>query len=215
MEHRQATIRTIDLGGDKFADNLRVVEENNPAMGLRAIRFCLLRAPDIFRVQLRALLRASVHGRLRIMIPFVSRIEEVRSAKDLLESVKLELASEGIAVGEVEFGVMVELPGAALMLDLITDEIDFASIGTNDLVQYTLGVDRANQNVASLYTPEHPAVLRLISRILKDVSKTDTHLSMCGEMAGHPRACSVAIGYGSATLLSQSDCDPACQSDVA
>ena len=196
MDGRLATIRTIDLGGDKFTENLRIQGENNPAMGLRAIRFCLLRAPEVFRTQLRALLRASIHGNLRIMVPFVSRLEEIRSAKTILESVKADLLEENCPIGDVKFGIMVELPSAALMLDLIADEIDFVSIGTNDLVQYTLGVDRANQNVASLYTPEHPSVIRLIGKILDDLQKSGTHVSMCGEMAGYPRCVPLLLGMG-------------------
>jgi phosphotransferase system enzyme I (PtsI) len=191
-----ATIRTIDLGGDKFAEHLRVAEEPNPAMGTRAIRFCLIKAPEVFRTQLRALLRASVHGNLRIMVPFISRLAEVLEAKRILASVRSELTAEGIKTSSVSFGVMIELPGAALIADMIAPHVDFVSVGTNDLVQYTLGVDRANPNVASLYTPEHPAVLRLIDGVILDMSTQNKHVSMCGEMAGYPRCVPLLLGMG-------------------
>jgi phosphotransferase system enzyme I (PtsI) len=193
---RPATIRTIDLGGDKFAEHLRVDSEPNPAMGTRAIRFCLLKAPEVFRTQLRALLRASAHGNLRLMVPFISRLEEVLTSKAILDDVRRELESEGIETGEVEFGVMIELPGAALIVDMIAQHVDFVSVGTNDLVQYTLGVDRANPNVADLYTPEHPAVLRLIEQVIREMASADKQVSMCGEMAGYPRCVPLLLGMG-------------------
>ena len=196
MGQRPASIRTIDLGGDKFAENLRVAQEPNPAMGTRAIRFCLIKAPEVFRTQLRALLRASVHGQLRIMVPFISRLAEVLEAKSNIESVRSELTAEGIETSSVSFGVMIELPGAALITDMIAPYVDFVSVGTNDLVQYTLGVDRANPNVASLYTPEHPAVLRLIDGVISDMCARHKHVSMCGEMAGYPRCVPLLLGMG-------------------
>jgi phosphoenolpyruvate-protein phosphotransferase (PTS system enzyme I) len=191
-----ATIRTIDLGGDKFAEHLRVEAEPNPAMGTRAIRFCLLKAPEVFRTQLRALLRASAHGRLRLMVPFISRLEEVLTAKVMLDEVRNDLKDEGIEFGEIEFGVMIELPGAALIADMIAEHVDFVSVGTNDLVQYTLGVDRANPNVADLYTPEHPAVLRLIDQVMLEMGSAGKQVSMCGEMAGYPRCVPLLLGMG-------------------
>ena len=196
MGSSSATIRTIDLGGDKFVESLRVKGENNPAMGTRAIRFCLTRAPQEFRIQLRALLRSSAHGNLRVMIPFVSRIEELREARAIFDEVRQELHAEGVKIGAVEFGIMIEVPAAALMIDVFAAEVDFVSLGTNDLVQYTLGVDRANPNVAYLYTPEHPAVLRLIRHVLDGVKHSDAKVSMCGEMAGYPHCVPLLLGMG-------------------
>lgn len=196
LESRKATIRTIDLGGDKFAESLRIVDEANPAMGTRAIRFCLTKAPDLFRTQLRALLRASVHGDLRVMIPFICRLDEVMQAKAILAEVKDELATERIPTKDVEFGIMIEVPAAACMVDILAREVDFVSIGTNDLIQYTLGVDRANPNVAYLYSAEHPSILRLIRNVLTDVRGLDTHVSMCGEMAGYPHCVPLLLGLG-------------------
>ena len=196
LDGRGATIRTIDLGGDKLAEHLRVSDEPNPAMGTRAIRFCLLRTPEVFRTQVRALLRASNHGTLRIMVPFISRVEEVLAAKAVIDSVSRELKDEGITIGTHEFGVMIELPGAALIVDMIAPYVDFVSVGTNDLVQYTLGVDRANPNVSTLYTPEHPAVLRLITQVIEGMNNEGKQVSLCGEMAGYPRFVPLLLGFG-------------------
>jgi len=191
-----ATIRTVDLGGDKLADFIPVEEEDNPVMGLRAVRFCLLH-PDIFRTQARALLRASAFGPLRVMVPLISRLDEVRAIKSIFRMCREQLADEGVAMAEqVPFGVMIEVPAAALIADQLAQEVDFFSIGTNDLVQYTLAVDRGNPHVAPLYAPLHPAMLTLLAGISKAGDRHQIDVSMCGEMGGDPLCLPVVLGLG-------------------
>ncbi|WP_434512375.1 phosphoenolpyruvate--protein phosphotransferase [Desulfitobacterium sp. AusDCA] len=189
-------VRTLDIGGDKGLSFLKIKPEQNPFLGLRAIRFCLSR-PEIFRTQLRALLRASTFGQLKIMFPMISGIEELRQGKQLLAEVREELVREGIEIApKIQIGIMVEIPSAAIQADLLAKEVDFFSIGTNDLVQYTLAVDRLNDQVSYLYDYFHPAVLRLIQSVVKAAHREGKWIGMCGEMAGDPLAIPLLIAMG-------------------
>jgi phosphotransferase system enzyme I (PtsI) len=196
---RPVTIRTFDLGGDKLPAGMRVPADN-PALGLRAIRYCL-RQPDLFRAQLRALLRASVHGNLKIMFPMISGVAELRAARRALDEVRAELEREGVRPRpEIPIGIMIELPSAALIADRLARECDFFSIGTNDLIQYTIGIDRQNKDVAYLYKPLHLAVLRMLDIICTAARSAGIPVSMCGEMAGEPVNALVLVGLGVSEL---------------
>jgi len=195
---RPVTIRTFDLGGDKLPAGMRAHAEN-PAMGLRAIRYCL-RQPDMFRAQLRGLLRASVHGHLRIMFPMISGIAELRAAKRVLVEVREELRREGTDVPMPPVGIMIELPSAAMIADRLAQEAAFFSIGTNDLIQYTIGIDRQNKDVAYLYKPLHLSVLRMLKAICDAANAAGIPVSMCGEMAGEPLNVLVLLGLGMTEL---------------
>ncbi|HET6922117.1 MAG TPA: phosphoenolpyruvate--protein phosphotransferase [Anaeromyxobacteraceae bacterium] len=194
LEPRPVTIRTFDMGGDKLPAGSRDHAEN-PALGLRAIRYCL-RQPDLFRAQLRALLRASAHGSLRIMFPMVSGVAEVRAARRMLAEVRAELERDGVETRPVPVGIMVELPAAAMIADRLARECDFLSIGTNDLIQYTIAIDRHNKDVAYLYKPLHLSVLRTLKFVCDAGRKAGIPVSMCGEMAGEPLYTMVLIGLG-------------------
>ena len=183
MEGKEVIIRTMDIGADKQIDYFRLPEEKNPALGMRALRICLTR-PELFRTQLRALYRASAFGRLGIMFPMVASVWEVREAKRLCEEVKRELKEEGVPYGEqVELGIMIETPAAVLLSDRLAKEVDFFSIGTNDLTQYTLACDRQNNNMGRFYDPHHPAVLRMIRLTAENAHKNGIWVGICGELA--------------------------------
>ena len=191
-----AVLRTLDLGGDKFLSHLDYPEEMNPAMGLRAIRFCLDQ-PWIFRTQLRAILRASVYGNLKIMYPMISGIKELTLANAILEECKEELRKEEKPFNEqIPVGIMIEVPTAALTADILAKEANFFSIGTNDLIQYSLAIDRVNEKVAYLYDPLHPAILRLIRNIVAAAKKEKIPVGLCGDMGGDPLYSLILVGLG-------------------
>ena len=195
MAGQPVIVRTLDIGGDKDLPALALPKEDNPFLGFRAIRLCLQRK-DLFRVQLRALLRASVYGDLHIMFPMVSSLEELREAKAMLAQAREELLAEGEHVAPVKVGIMIEIPSAALLADCLAKEVDFFSIGTNDLIQYTLAVERGNASVEYLYTPYQPAVLRLIAMAARAAEDNGIFCGMCGEAAADPALLPVFWGMG-------------------
>ena len=196
MEGKQVVIRTLDIGGDKTLPYLPLPEEMNPFLGYRAIRLCLDRK-EIFKVQLRALLRASVYGNLCVMFPMISGLEEFQNAKAVVEECKAELRAEGKEYSDsIQWGIMVEIPAAAVYADELAKHVDFFSIGTNDLIQYTLAADRMSEKVSYLYNPMHPAVLRLIKMTIDGAHKHGKWVGMCGEMAGDEAAIPTLVEYG-------------------
>ena len=189
-------IRTLDLGGDKFLSHVKYPSEMNPFMGWRAIRLCLAQ-PDMFRTQLRAILRASRHGNVKIMYPMVTKVDEVIQAQELLDSARAELRSEGTPFDEeLQVGVMIETPSAALTTRAIAPHVSFFSVGTNDLIQYTLAVDRVNERVAYLYEPTHPAIVRLIKETIDVGHEYGVHVALCGEMGADPIMTPLLLGLG-------------------
>lgn len=197
MAGKEVIIRTLDVGGDKAVDYLGMEREENPFLGHRAIRYCLDR-PDLYKVQLRALLRAGAEQKnIKIMLPLVTSLEEVRQAKRLLECCKQELEAEKLPYDkEMPLGIMVETPAAALIADLLAQECDFFSIGTNDLIQYVMAVDRGNARVENLYTPFHPAVLRLLAQIIQAAAKAQIPVGICGEAAANPGLIPLLLTFG-------------------
>lgn len=196
MEGKPVVVRTLDIGGDKELPYLDLPKEMNPFLGFRAVRLCLDRQ-DIFRTQLRALLRASVHGNLRIMFPMIATLGEFREAKAILLEEKAKLISEGVAVSEeIQLGIMVEIPSTAVLADQFAKEVDFFSIGTNDLIQYTMAADRMNERVSYLYQPYNPSILRLIKMVIDAAHANGRWAGMCGEMAGDATAIPLLLGLG-------------------
>ena len=196
MGDKPTVVRTLDIGGDKELPYLQLPHELNPFLGYRAIRICL---DDyaLFKVQLRALLRASIYGNLKIMFPMIATVEEFREAKAFLYEVKEQLKAEGVAVAEhIEIGLMIEVPSAAIMADVFAKEADFLSIGTNDLIQYTFAADRMNEKVAYLYQPYHPAILRLVKNVIDAGHANGCWVGMCGEMAGDELAIPILLAMG-------------------
>ncbi|WP_372812810.1 phosphoenolpyruvate--protein phosphotransferase [Paenibacillus sp.] len=196
MEGKPVVIRTLDIGGDKELPYMSLPKESNPFLGLRALRLCLSRE-DLFRTQLRALLRASRHGQLKIMFPMISVLDELLEAKRLLQEEKEKLLREGEVVAErIEVGMMIEVPAAAIGADIFASEVDFFSIGTNDLIQYMMAADRMNETVSYLYQPCHPTVLRLVQTVIRAARREGKWVGMCGEMAGDETAIPLLLGLG-------------------
>jgi phosphotransferase system enzyme I (PtsI) len=189
-------IRTIDIGGEKSLPQLKIEKEPNPALGLRAIRFSL-RNRDLFKVQLRAILKASAMKNVRILLPMVTEVEEIGEVKHLFEEVKQELEKERVKFDrQIPLGVMIEVPAAAAITDILVKEVDYLSIGTNDLIQYYLAVDRSNEYVSYLYKPLHPSVLRLVKFIIATAQREGKDVTVCGEMAADPLSALVLLGFG-------------------
>jgi len=196
MAGKPVTIRTLDINGDKVLLRNSGTAEANPALGLRAIRYCIKR-PDVFKTQLKAILRAAFYGDVRILFPMIATLEELLMAKAMLEEVRRELDQEGKDYGRsAKVGVMIEVPSLALMADVIAAEVDFFSIGTNDLIQYMMAVDRTNRDVAHLYNPLHPSVLRMLKQVSAAAARGGVELYICGEMAGDAFNLPILLGLG-------------------
>ncbi len=196
MAPQPVTIRTLDINGDKALSYSSNSDEANPALGLRAIRFCL-KKPEVFKDQLKAILKASAYGNVRVMFPMISSIDEVLEAKELLKKSMEELDRQKVPFkSDIEVGIMIEVPSAVIMADVLANEVDFFSIGTNDLVQYSLAIDRGNRKVAHLYHPLHPAVIRMVKHVVDVGREKNINVMMCGEMAGDPNNMPILLGLG-------------------
>jgi phosphotransferase system enzyme I (PtsI) len=200
FKHRPVIIRTVDLGADKYTQSKRFMPEPNPFLGLRSIRFCLQNL-TMFKTQLRAILRASALGKLKIMFPLITNLQELKQTKMILRDVMEDLDEESVKYnGNVEIGIMIETPSAALTAYTLARDADFFSIGTNDLTQYTLAVDRGNEQVSTLYSNVDPAVLRLIRTVIQDAHKAQIDVAVCGEMASEPESVMLLLGMGVRTI---------------
>ena len=195
MAGKRVIIRTLDIGADKQCDYFEMEKEENPAMGCRAIRICLTR-PEIFKTQLRALFRASAFGKVAVMYPMITSVSEVRRIKEIVAEVCAELDAQGVAYGEVEQGIMIETPAAVMISDLLAEEVDFFSIGTNDLTQYTLAIDRQNTKLDEFFDPHHPAVLRMIQMVVENAHKKGIWAGICGELGADPELTQTFLKMG-------------------
>lgn len=195
MQGKPTVIRTLDVGGDKELSYLGIPKEDNPFLGFRAVRYCLTNIP-LFKTQIRALLRASVHGNLYVMVPMISNLEEVLLTKKIFKEVEVDLTNEKIPFAEYKLGIMIEVPSAAFLSDVLAENVDFFSIGTNDLIQYTMASDRMNKAVSYLYSPYMPALVRLLNTVITNGNAKGIHVAMCGELASNPKFIPLLVGMG-------------------